>query len=191
MTIAFIVIAAFKIEGPRSPRSPGGPWQAVVGALVMLMAGFGLGWINIAADWSRYQRRDSSGARSSPGTPRRSGSRRCCSSLRGSLARVGRRRRSIVSDPIGALAQVLPTWFPVPSSSPRSSLLVSGARSRHLYPSGLTCSPSASIPAPPRPLVDGVIPTAGTIWSSSPQNFLGPFQSFLITLGVPSRRAGS
>ena len=26
------------------------------------MTGFGLGWINIAADWSRYQRRDASGA---------------------------------------------------------------------------------------------------------------------------------
>ena len=33
----------------------------MVGALVMVMTGFGLGWINIAADWSRYQRRDAPG----------------------------------------------------------------------------------------------------------------------------------
>ena len=37
--------------------------QAVVGALVLVMTGFGLGWINIAADWSRYQSRDASGAK--------------------------------------------------------------------------------------------------------------------------------
>ena len=36
---------------------PSGEAQSVVGAFVLLMTGFGLGWINIAADWSRYQRR--------------------------------------------------------------------------------------------------------------------------------------
>ena len=41
---------------------PSGSAGAMIGALVMVMTGFGLGWINIAADWSRYQHRDASGA---------------------------------------------------------------------------------------------------------------------------------
>ena len=42
------------------------------------------------------------------------------------------------------------------------------------------------IPRPAAALIDGVILTAGTIWVVFYANdFLGPFQSFLITLGVP------
>ena len=62
VTIMFVVIAAPKIDWAKVSDLPAGPWQAVVGALVMLMTGFGLGWINISADWSRYQRRDAKGS---------------------------------------------------------------------------------------------------------------------------------
>src|SRR5690606_10377904 len=63
ITIIYIALTYRDIDLGAVGEMPTGDPQAVVGALVMLMTGFGLGWINIAADWSRYQRRDASGAR--------------------------------------------------------------------------------------------------------------------------------
>lgn len=56
-----------------------------------------------------------------------------------------------------------------------------------IYSSGLTLlSLGVRIPRPAAALVDGAILTLGTIWVVFfAQDFLGPFQSFLITLGVP------
>ena len=44
-------------------RCPAGPRRRWSAPSSWCMTGFGLGWVNIAADWSRYQRRDASGAR--------------------------------------------------------------------------------------------------------------------------------
>ena len=64
--------------------------------------------------------------------------------------------------------------------------LVSGAV-LGIYSSGLTLlSLGVRIPRPTAAFVDGVILTAGTIYVVFfAESFLGPFQSFLITLGVP------
>jgi len=64
--------------------------------------------------------------------------------------------------------------------------LVSGAV-LGIYSSGLTLlSLGVRIPRPAAALVDGVILTLGTIWVVFfAESFIGPFQSFLITLGVP------
>ena len=40
---------------------PSGSAQAVVGALVFAMTGFGVGWVNAGADYSRYLPRSASG----------------------------------------------------------------------------------------------------------------------------------
>ena len=64
--------------------------------------------------------------------------------------------------------------------------LVSGAV-LGIYSSGLTLiSLGIRIPRPAAAAVDGLILTAGTIWVAFfATSFIGPFQSFLITLGVP------
>ena len=56
-----------------------------------------------------------------------------------------------------------------------------------IYSSGLTLlSLGVRIPRPAAALVDGVILTLGTIYVVFfAEDFIGPFQSFLITLGVP------
>ena len=56
-----------------------------------------------------------------------------------------------------------------------------------IYSSGLTLlSLGINIPRPAAAAIDGVILTAGTIYVVFfAHDFLGPFQSFLITLGVP------
>jgi purine-cytosine permease-like protein len=64
--------------------------------------------------------------------------------------------------------------------------LVSGAV-LGIYSSGLTLiTLGVRIPRPTAAFLDGAILTAGTIYVVFvAENFLGPFQSFLITLGVP------
>ena len=61
-TIVYVVLTLDEVDWSAVSDIPDGSVQQMVGALVMVMTGFGLGWINIAADWSRYQRRDASGA---------------------------------------------------------------------------------------------------------------------------------
>ena len=41
-------------SGTSLPTSRSGSAQSTMGALVFLMTGFGLGWVNVAADYSRY-----------------------------------------------------------------------------------------------------------------------------------------
>jgi len=92
----------------------------------------------------------------------------------------------IAADPIGTLAEVLPTWFLLPFLITAVLALISGAV-LGIYSSGLTLlSLGVRIPRPAAAFIDGMILTAGTVWVVFfAQDFLGPFQSFLITLGVP------
>lgn len=188
VTVLYVAMTVGHISWSTVTAIPAGSTQSVIGALVLLMTGFGLGWINIAADWSRYQRRDASGA-----------SIVAWNTVGGALAPVllvlyglllagsdPKLRDGISADPVGTLATILPTWVLVPFLVAAILALVSGAV-LGIYSSGLTLlSLGVRIPRPSAALVDGVILTLGTIWVVFfAQDFLGPFQSFLITLGVP------
>lgn len=188
VTIAFIAMTLSRIDWAKVSAIPAGSTQAVIGALVMVMTGFGLGWINIAADWSRYQHRDASGAAIV-----------AWNTVGGAVAPVllviyglalsgsdETFQEGIAGDPIGTLATLLPTWMLIFFLAAVILSLVSGAV-LGIYSSGLTLlSLGVRIPRPAAAGVDGVILTLGTIWVVFfAENFLGPFQSFLITLGVP------
>ena len=188
VTIVYIAMTLHLVDLGAVMAREGGSTEAVVGALVMLLTGFGLGWVNIAADWSRYQRRTASGA-----------SIAFWNTFGGALAPVllvsygllliGSQpdlEAGIANDPIGTLATILPTWFLVPFLLAAVLALVSGAV-LGIYSSGLTLlSLGVRIPRPAAAGLDGLILTAGTIWVVFfAEDFLGPFQSFLITLGVP------
>src|SRR5687768_16895761 len=60
-TVLYMALTLDDIDWSAVQDIPAGSTQAVIGALVMVMTGFGLGWINIAADWSRYQKRTAPG----------------------------------------------------------------------------------------------------------------------------------
>jgi len=92
----------------------------------------------------------------------------------------------VAYDPIGTLSTLLPTWFLVPFLLCAILSLVSGAV-LGIYSSGLTLlSLGVRIPRPAAAFVDGLILTIGTIYVVFfAESFLEPFQSFLITLGVP------
>lgn len=188
ITILYAILAASQIDFAAVFAAPDGDFGSVIGALVMVMTGFGLGWINIAADWSRYQRRDAP-----------DGAIIFWNTFGGSVAPVllvvfgmllagsnAELSDAIAADPIGALASILPAWVLVPFLITAVLALVSGAV-LGIYSSGLTLlSLGIRIPRPSAAAIDGVILTLGTIWVVFfAGDFLGPFQSFLITLGVP------
>ena len=187
-TVVYIALTVKDVSWDAVSALPSGSAQQVVGALVLVMTGFGLGWINIAADWSRYQRRDASGA-----------SIVLWNTVGGALAPVllvlyglllagsdEKLSEGIAGDPIGTLASILPTWFLLPFLLAAILALVSGAV-LGIYSSGLTLlSLGVRIPRPRAAFIDGLILTAGTIWVVFfAESFINPFQSFLITLGVP------
>jgi nucleobase:cation symporter-1, NCS1 family len=187
-TIVYVGLTIDEIDWSAVSDLPSGSAQQMVGALVMVMTGFGLGWINIAADWSRYQHRDAKGSAIV-----------AWNTFGGAIAPVllvmfglllaGSSEdlaAGIVADPIGTLGTLLPTWFLVPFLLAAILALVSGAV-LGIYSSGLTLlSLGVRIPRPAAALVDGIILTLGTIYVVFvATSFLEPFQSFLITLGVP------
>ncbi len=187
-TIVYVLLTLGHVDWGVLTSLEGGSPQQVLGALIMVMTGFGLGWINIAADWSRYQ------SRSAP-----SSSIVAWNTLGGALAPcllvaygIGLAgsdealRAGIAGDPVGTLATILPTWYLVVFGVTAVLALVSGAV-LGIYSSGLTLlSLGVRIPRPAAAGLDGVLLTLGSIWVVFfAQDFLGPFQSFLITLGVP------
>jgi purine-cytosine permease-like protein len=188
LTVMFIVLVADKIHWHAVSALPAGSAEAVIGALVFMMTGFGLGWVNAAADYSRY-------------LPRRSSSRGVIGwttfgssvapvilfvfglLLAGSSTSLS---SAVGGDPIGALAQLLPTWFLVPFVIVAVLGLVGGAV-LDIYSSGLALL-TVGLPAPRfvAALIDGTIMVAGTIYVVFvAKNFIGQFEGFLITLGVP------
>lgn len=188
ITVVYIAFTASHVDIGAVLAMPNGTSQQVIGALVMVMTGFGLGWINIAADWSRYQKRTASDA-----------SIVVWNTIGGSVAPVflvvfglllagsdPTLKAGVANDPIGTLASILPLWVLVPFWLTAVLALVSGAV-LGIYSSGLTLlSLGLKVPRPAAAAIDGVILTIGTMWVVFfAQDFLGPFQSFLLTLGVP------
>ena len=145
---------------------PGGSTTALLGALVLAATALGLGWVNAGADYSRY-------------LPRSVSSRAVVgwTTLGASLAPV---------DPIGALTSVLPTWYLVPFAFVAVFGLVAGAV-LDIYSSGLTLlTLGLRVARWKAALVDGLLMVAGTVWIVFfATDVIGPFQGFLITLGVP------
>ena len=187
-TVLFLILTFSSIHWDKAFSHPDGTLAQTIGALVMVMTGFGLGWINIAADWSRYQKRTASDTQIV-----------AWNTIGGSVAPIvlvffglllagsdDKLGAAVAADPIGALASLLPDWALFPFLIVAILTLVSGAV-LGIYSSGLTLlSLGIRIPRPAAAAVDGVILTIGTIVVVFfAQNFLGPFQSFLITLGVP------
>ena len=188
VTVLYMALTLDAIDVSAVMDIPAGSTQAVIGALVMVMTGFGLGWINIAADWSRYQKRTASGP-SIVAWNTFGGALAPVVLVLFGLALAGSSTAildGVAGDPIGTLATLLPTWFLVPFLLAAILSLVSGAV-LGIYSSGLTLlSLGVKLGRPQAAAVDGVLLTIGTIYVVFfADNFINPFQSFLITLGVP------
>jgi NCS1 family nucleobase:cation symporter-1 len=189
LTVVYIILVADQVHWSAVSALPSGSGQAVIGALVFLMTGFGLGWVNAAADYSRYLPRTASSRGVIGWTTFGSSIAPVVLFIFGLLLAGSSQdlSTSIAADPIGALAEALPTWFLVPFVIVAVLGLVGGAV-LDIYSSGLALL-SVGLPTPRyvAAFIDGIVMIAGTIYVVffSSDSFLSQFQGFLITLGVP------
>ena len=188
LTVVFVVLEAGQVDWAGVSALPAGSVEQVIGALVFLMTGFGLGWVNVAADYSRYLPRTAS-SRGVVGWTTVGASVAPIVLLVFGLLLAGSSKDlsdAIGKDPVGALAATLPTWFLVPFALVAVLGLVGGAV-LDIYSSGLALlTLGLRIPRWTAALVDGVIMVLGTLYVVFvADDFLGPFQGFLYTLGVP------
>ncbi|TCM51774.1 cytosine permease [Kribbella sp. VKM Ac-2568] len=188
LTVVYIALVADQVDWSTVSSLPSGSSQEVIGALVFLMTGFGLGWVNAAADYSRYLPRSAS-SRGVVGWTTFGSSIAPLVLLIFGLLLAGSSTDlsdAIAADPIGALAEALPTWFLVPFVIVAVLGLVGGAV-LDIYSSGLALL-SLGLPVPRyvAAFIDGIVMIAGTVYVVFfGDEFLGQFQGFLITLGVP------
>src|SRR5205823_3660579 len=93
---------------------------------------------------------------------------------------------AIGNDPIGALTALLPTWFLVPFAIVAVLGLIGGSV-LDIYSSGLALlTLGLRTPRYVAALIDGTVMTLGAIYVVFvANNFVGQFEGFLITLGVP------
>lgn len=188
LTVVYIVLALPHIDLAKVAALPAGNPQAVIGALVLVMTGFGLGWVNAAADYSRYLPRAA-----------RSSSVVGWTTFGASIAPVvlvvfglllagssTKLSSAIGADPIGALTSILPIWFLIPFAIVAVLGLVGGAV-LDIYSSGLALlSAGIRVPRAAAAGIDGIVMIIGAaVVVFFATSFIAPFQAFLITLGTP------
>ena len=188
LTAGYMALTINKIDWTHLNSLPPGSIQAFLGALIFGVTGIGLGWVNSAADYSRYLPRSTSSKSVIGWTVFGSSTFPIIMVIFGAMLAGSSKdlSGSIAMDPVGALTTLLPTWYLIPFVIVAVLGLIGGAI-LDLYSSGITL---VSIGLPVKRYqaasLDGLIMTIGTIylvWIA--KDFLGPLQGFLITLGVP------
>ncbi|CAN1510686.1 CodB Purine-cytosine permease and related proteins [Candidatus Nanopelagicaceae bacterium] len=187
-TLIYIALTISKVDWNVISSMKNGNSQAFIGALIFGATGIGLGWVNSAADYSRYLPRTVSnrsvvfwtvfGASIVPIILVTYGA-----ALSGSSEELA---GAIATDPIGALTTILPTWYLIIFALVAILGLVGGAI-LDLYSSGMTLI-SIGLPVKRHiaASIDSILMLIGTIyfvWVAD--DFFFPFQGLLITLGVP------
>ncbi len=188
LTVVYLILSISHIDWAVVSALPAGTAEQFIGALVLVLTGFGLGWVNAAADYSRYLPRSAS-TRGVIGWTTLGGAAAPIVLVIFGLLLAGSSpdlSAAISADPIGALASLLPTWFLVLFVVVAVLGLVGGSV-LDIYSSGLALlTLGLRIPRWSAALVDGVIMLIGAVYVVFfAEDFLGPFQGFLITLGVP------
>jgi nucleobase:cation symporter-1, NCS1 family len=188
LTVVYFILVVGKIHWSTVSSLHSGSAQAFIGATVLVITGFGLSWVQTAADYSRYLPRSSSGS-GVVGWTTFGASIAPIFLLGFGLLLAGSSASlssAINTDPIGAIATILPTWYLVPFVIVAVLGLVGGAV-LDIYSSGLTLlAAGLRVPRWSAALFDGVLMIVGTIYVVFfSKNFIGPFEGFLITLGVP------
>jgi len=188
MTLFYILLTIDEVNWSAISSMETGSTQGLIGAIIFGATGIGLGWVNSAADYSRYLPRAVSskavvgwtvfGASIVPILLVIYGA-----ALSGSSKDLS---DAIAGDPIGALTTILPTWYLIIFALVAILGLVGGAI-LNLYSSGLTLI-SIGLPVKRHVAasIDAFIMFIGAVyfvWIAD--DFFYPFQGFLITLGVP------
>jgi len=188
MTVVYIALTMDTINWSAVTAIKDGSTQGFIGALIFGITGIGLGWVNCAADYSRYLPRSVSSKAVVGWTVFGASVVPIILVIYGAALSASSKDLSeaIAMDPIGALTSLLPTWFLIPFALVAILGLVGGAI-LDLYSSGLALvSIGVPIKRYQAAIIDAFIMLAGSVyivWVAD--NFFYPFQGFLITLGVP------
>ncbi|MBU6147020.1 MAG: cytosine permease [Actinomycetales bacterium] len=190
MVLVFIALTVGTVQWSALTQVGEVSFAAIIGVMVVAAAAFGLGWTNSGADYSRYLPRNSSG-RAIVGWTTFAGSLVPVTLVVYGLMLVTSQpslTAELGANPIGALITLLPT----------SALLLlpfllivslgtTGAGAMDLYSSGLTLlTLGLRVPRAVAAGIDGVLMVLGSLyllWFAG--SFFGPFEGFLILLGVP------
>jgi nucleobase:cation symporter-1, NCS1 family len=189
VTAVYVVLTWDHVHLSTARAIPHGGTSAVIGGGILVMTGFGVGWVNAAADYSRYLPRRASTA-GVVWWPTFGGSLPVVLLVAYGVLLAGSSQKlsdAIGSDPIGALTTILPTWFLLPFAIVAVLGLVSGAV-MDIYSSGLTLlTLGVRIPRWTAAAFDGVLMVLGAIYIVfySSSSFIYLFEAFLIVLGVP------
>jgi NCS1 family nucleobase:cation symporter-1 len=188
MTVVYIALTMDTINWSAVTAIKDGSTQGFIGALIFGITGIGLGWVNCAADYSRYLPRSVSSKAVVGWTVFGASVVPIILVIYGAALSASSKDLSeaIAMDPIGALTSLLPTWFLIPFALVAILGLVGGAI-LDLYSSGLALvSIGVPIKRHQAAIIDALIMLVGSVyivWVAD--NFFYPFQGFLITLGVP------
>ena len=188
MTVVYIALTIDTINWSAVNAIKDGSTQGFIGALIFGITGIGLGWVNCAADYSRYLPRSVSSKAVVGWTVFGASVVPIILVIYGAALSASSKdlSQAIAMDPIGALTSLLPTWFLIPFALVAILGLVGGAI-LDLYSSGLALvSIGVPIKRHQAAIIDALIMLAGSVyivWVAD--NFFYPFQGFLITLGVP------
>jgi purine-cytosine permease-like protein len=188
LTVVYLVLVAKEMDWSAVTSAPSGSTAVFIGALIFVMTGYGFGWVNAAADYSRYLPRQASTG-GVVGWTTFGGALAPVVLLIAGLLLAGSDEKlsaAIGADPIGALGTILPTWFLVPFILVVVLGLIGGAL-LDIYSSGLSLlAAGLRVRRPVAASIDGALMVAGTIAVVFfADEFFFQFQGFLITLGVP------
>ena len=188
LTSVYIALTFDNVNWDAVTSIEDGTSQAFIGAAIFAVTGIGLGWVNCAADYSRYLPRTASSKAVVGWTVLGASVVPILLVIYGTALSASSSDLSdaIANDPIGALTTLLPTWFLLLFALIAILGLVGGAI-LDLYSSGLALvAIGVPIKRHQAALVDSLIMLIGTVyivWIAN--SFFYPFQGFLITLGVP------
>ena len=162
LTLVYLVLVADKINFSVLAARPAASSTAVLGAGCMLAVGFGFGWVNAAADYSRYLPRNAS-TRGVVGWTTFGASLPVLVLVCFGVLLVGSSgaelSQKIGDDPIGALTTLLPTWFLIPFALVAILGLVGGIV-MDIYSSGLSLlATGVPVSRPVATAIDGTIMT--------------------------------
>ncbi|HEV7213420.1 MAG TPA: cytosine permease [Blastococcus sp.] len=188
LTVVYIVLVADHVHWAAVTSAKPGSAAVFIGALIFVMTGYGFGWVNAAADYSRYLPRSAS-TRGVVGWTTFGGALAPVVLLIAGLLLAGSDpalSKAIGLDPIGALSTILPTWFLVPFILVVVLGLIGGAL-LDIYSSGLSLlAAGLRVRRPVAATIDGALMVGGTVAVVFfAGDFFFQFQGFLITLGVP------
>ena len=186
LTVVFMVLVWSEIDFDAVSALPTGPfWSGFVGGTSIVMAGLGIGWVNAAADYSRYLPKSVSSRAVVGWTVFGASIAPLVLIVFGVLLAADEPDLATSANPIGVLAEPLPTWFLVPYLLVAVGGLVAGAV-LDIYSSGLNLlTLGLRVPRYQSVVIDGVLMVAGSLYILFfNESFFLPFQGFLITLGV-------